>query len=218
MAATVDGKTKLVIVCNPNNPTGTYNNLDEFRAFLDALPPQVVVAVDEAYYEYVVAADYPQTLDLLADHPRLVVLRTFSKIHSLAGLRVGYGVGHPGIIGELQKTREPFNVNMIAQAAAIACLEHWDEVAGRRDRNRAELERMCRGFAELGLDVTPSQTNFVLVRCAGDAAKLVQDLLLKGVIVRPMAAWGLDGRALRISVGRPEENTRCLVALKEILT
>ena len=173
--------------------------------------------MDEAYYEYVTAEDYPQTLELLADHPGLVVLRTFSKIHSLAGLRVGYGVGHPELIGELQKTREPFNVNLIAQAAGMACLEHWDEVAGRRDRNRAELQRMSRGFAELGLDVVPSQTNFILVRCAGDAGQLTGDLLHKGVIVRPMNAWGLDTRALRISVGLPEENTRCLMALKEIL-
>ena len=217
MAGAVDAQTKLVIVCNPNNPTGTYNNSEEFRTFLAALPPQVVVAVDEAYYEYVVAEDYPQTLALLTDHPGLVVLRTFSKIHSLAGLRVGYAVGHPELIGELHKTREPFNVNLIAQAAGIACLEHWHEVAGRRDRNRAELERMSRAFAELGLEVVPSQTNFILVRCAGDAGQLTQDLLHKGVIVRPMTAWGLDARALRISVGLPEENTRCLLALKEIL-
>jgi len=217
MAAAVDSKTKLVIVCNPNNPTGTYNNLDEFRTFLAALPPRVVVAVDEAYYEYVTADDYPLTLELLRDHPALVVLRTFSKIHSLAGLRVGYGVGHPELIGELQKTREPFNVNLMAQAAGIACLDNWQEVAGRRDRNRAELERMSRGFEELGLEVVPSQTNFILVRCAGDAGQLTNDLLHKGVIVRPMNAWGLDSRALRISVGLPEENTRCLTALKEIL-
>ena len=217
MAAAVDDATKLLIVCNPNNPTGTYNNQAEFQALLDALPERVVVAVDEAYYEYVTADDYPRTLDLLPDHPRLVVLRTFSKIHSLAGLRVGYGVGHPDLVGEVQKTREPFNVNMIAQAAALACLREWHEVAGRRERNRAERERLSRGLTELGLEVVPSQTNFVLARCAGDAAQMTQDLLKLGVIVRPMNGWGLDQRALRISVGLPTENTRCLEALKEII-
>ncbi|MFO7610019.1 MAG: histidinol-phosphate transaminase [Candidatus Krumholzibacteriia bacterium] len=220
MAAAIDGTTKLVIVCAPNNPTGTYNTAAGFRAFLEAVPPRVVVAVDEAYYEYVVAADYPQTLPLLAAYPNLVVLRTFSKIHSLAGLRLGYGVGHPELIGELQKTREPFNVSTLAQAAALACLDHWDEVAGRRTRNREQLEWLDRELAALGFANVPSQTNFILTRCpAGrEAAPLVQDLLRKGVIVRPMAGpWGLDPRALRISVGLPAENRRCIEALKEIL-
>ncbi len=217
MAAAVDGTTKLMIVCAPNNPTGTYNTADEFRAFLAAVPERVVVAVDEAYYEYVTAADYPQTLPLLKEHPNLVILRTFSKIHSLAGLRVGYGVGSPEVIGEVQKTREPFNVNMISQAAAVACLDNWHEVAGRRDRNRAEREWLAGELARLGFANTPSQTNFLLTRGPGDAAALVQDLLHKGVIVRPMGPWGLDARALRISVGLPAENRRCVAALKEIL-
>jgi len=217
MAAAVDDDTKLVIVCNPNNPTGTYNTADEFAALLAAVPRQVIVAVDEAYYEYVSAADYPQTLPLFAQHPNLVVLRTFSKIHSLAGLRIGYGVGHPTLISELQKTREPFNVNLLAQAAAIACLDNWDEVAGRRDRNRNELDRLGNELTALDLEVVPSQTNFILVRSPGPAAELAQELLKLGVIVRPMAAFGMDERALRISVGLPAENERCLDALKEIL-
>ncbi|MCP4572141.1 MAG: histidinol-phosphate transaminase [bacterium] len=217
MAAAVNDKTKLVIVCNPNNPTGTYNTAEEFTALLEALPARVIVAVDEAYYEYVTASDYPQVLPLMKAHPNLVVLRTFSKIHSLAGLRVGFGVGHPALIGELHKTREPFNVNMLAQVAAMACLENWHEVAGRRDRNRAELDRLAADLAELGLDVVPSQTNFILVRSEGPAAELSQELLKLGVIVRPMAAFGMDERALRISVGTRPENERCLVALKEIL-
>lgn len=217
MADQVDDKTKLVLICNPNNPTGTYNTAEEFDAFLARIPENVIVGIDEAYYEYVVAEDYPQTLPMLADHPNLVILRTFSKIHSLAGLRVGYGVGHPGIIGELHKTREPFNVNMLSQAAAIACLENWHEVAGRARRNRDQLEWMAGQLAALGLQVVPSQTNFILVRVDGDAGKLTNDLLQKGVIVRPMHAFGLGEGALRISVGLPEENQACLDALKEIL-
>ena len=218
MAAAVDEDTKLAIVCNPNNPTGTYNTRAEFETFLAAVPPDVIVAVDEAYYEYVVADDYPQCLPLLAAHPNLVVLRTFSKIHSLAGLRVGYGVGHPDLIGELHKTREPFNVNMLSQAAAIACLEHWDEVEGRKLRNREQLEWMEKELGRLGLAVVPSQTNFVLVRCEGKAGRITKDLLHKGVIVRPMAAFGLGEGALRISIGLPAENRRCIAALEEILS
>lgn len=218
MADAVDEQTKLVIVCNPNNPTGTYNTAAEFAAFLERIPENVIVGVDEAYYEYVVADDYPQTLGLLGEHPNLVVLRTFSKIHSLAGLRVGYGVGHPDLIRELQKTREPFNVNLLSQVAAIACLENWGEVAGRALRNRQQLDWMAGELADLGFQVVPSQTNFILVRCPGDAGKLTSDLLARGVIVRPMHAFGLGEGAVRISIGLPEENQTCIQALKEILS
>ncbi len=217
MAAAVDERTKLVIVCNPNNPTGTYNDDAGFRAFLAALPPRVIVAVDEAYYEYVTAPDYPQTLPLLVAHPNLVVLRTFSKIHSLAGLRLGYAVGHPGLIGELQKTREPFNVNSLAQAAALACLRHWDRIAERAARNRERMEWLAAKLTELGLRVTPSQANFLLVRCPGKAGAITDALLRRGVIVRPMDAFGLGDGALRISVGTPAENARCVAALEGIL-
>lgn len=220
MADAVDQDTKLVIVCNPNNPTGTYNTADEFEAFYARIPEDVIVAIDEAYYEYVVAPDYPQVLPMLAERPNLMVLRTFSKIHSLAGLRLGYGVGNAALVAELQKTREPFNVNMISQAAAVACLEHWDQVAPRARRNRAELERVSAGLAELGFEVVPSQTNFVFCTLAGrKGGELAQELLQRGVIVRPMDAFGLpDGQgAVRISIGLPAENDRCLAALREIL-
>ncbi len=217
MAARVDDRTKLVIVCNPNNPTGTYNTRDEFEAFLAAVPPHVIIALDEAYYEYVIADDYPQTIGMLPAHPNLVILRTFSKIHSLAGLRVGYGVAHPDLVTELHKTREPFNVNMLSQAAAVACLDNWHEVESRRRRNREQLDWLCGQLTGLGLEVVPSQTNFVLVRCPGNAGRLTQDLLQKGVIVRPMHAFGLGEGALRISVGLPAENQRCVATLKELL-
>jgi histidinol-phosphate aminotransferase len=217
MAAAVNERTKLVIICNPNNPTGTYNSAAEMDRFLAAVPPQVIVALDEAYCEYVTAADYPATLSMLAEYPNLVLLRTFSKIHSLAGLRLGYGVGHPDFIAELQKTREPFNVNMLSQAAAIACLDNWHEVAARRDRNRRELDRVAAALCKLGLVPVPSQANFLLVRGPVNAGQVTQDLLQKGVIVRPMHAFGLGDGALRISIGLPEENDMCLAALKEIL-
>jgi histidinol-phosphate aminotransferase len=218
MAAAIDAKTKLAIVCNPNNPTGTYSTREEFETFMAAVPTDVIVAVDEAYYEYVTAEDYPQTLPMMAAHPNLVILRTFSKIHSLAGLRVGYGVGHPGLIGELHKTREPFNVNMLSQVAAIACLDNWDQVAGRARRNREQLDWTAGQLEALGLEVVPSQTNFILVRCEGKADQLTTALLHKGVIVRPMHAFGLGEGAIRISIGLPAENKQCIQALKEILT
>ncbi len=217
MAAAVDEMTKLVIVCNPNNPTGTYNTSEEFAEFLAAVPRRVIIAVDEAYFEYVVAEDYPQTLPLMNEHPNLFILRTFSKIHSLAGLRVGYGLGHPQLVAELQKTREPFNVNALAQVAALTCLRHWDQVAPRARRNRERLEWLTRELTALGLEVVPSQTNFLLVRCPGRAGEWTKALLRRGVIVRPMAAFGLGEGAMRVSVGLEEENVRCVAALKEIL-
>ena len=218
MAAHVDERTRLVIVCNPNNPTGTYNTLEEFVSFLRAVPKRVVVAVDEAYYEYVTAPDYPQTLSLREEYPNLVALRTFSKIHSLAGLRIGYRIGHADLVTELHKTREPFNVNSLSQAAALACLENWRVVPERALRNERERERLAAHLKALGFRVTPSQANFLLARCDGNAGQLTTALLHKGVIVRPMHAFGLGEGALRISVGLPEENDRCVAALREILS
>ncbi len=217
MAAAVDERTKLIIVCNPNNPTGTYNTHAEFRALLETVPERVIVAVDEAYYEYVVAPDYPQTLPMLAEHPNLLILRTFSKIHSLAGLRLGYGIGHPGLIGELHKTREPFNVNSLAQAAALACLANLEVVESRRVRNRERLEWLAARLTDLGLEVLPSQTNFLFVRYSESLGELPQRLLQKGVIVRPMSSFGVAGGAMRVSVGLETENRRCVEALEEIL-
>ncbi len=217
MAAAVNDSTKLVIICNPNNPTGTYVTSAELEKFLAEIPRHVIVAVDEAYFEYVTANDYPQTISLREAHPNLVILRTFSKIHSLAGLRLGYAVGHPDLVSELHKTREPFNVNMLSQAAAIACLDNWDEVAARRDRNRQQMTWLIAELKKLDLEAVPSQTNFILVRGKVNAGKLSDDLLQTGVIVRPMHAFGLGDGALRISIGLPEENQRCVDALKEIL-
>ena len=137
---------------------------------------------------------------------------------NLAGLRVGYAVGQPELISELHKTREPFNVNMLSQAAAMACLDNWGEVAGRARRNREQMDLVTAELENLGLEVVPSQTNFLLVRTPRDAGQMTQDLLQKGVIVRPMHAFGLGDGALRISIGLPEENRRCIEALKEIMS
>jgi histidinol-phosphate aminotransferase len=220
MADAVDSRTKLVIICNPNNPTGTYVTAQEFEDFLESLPEHVIVAVDEAYYEYVTAPDYPQTLPMLQSNPNIFILRTFSKIHSLAGLRVGYGIGHPDLVDELQKTREPFNVNSISQAGALACIRHGDAIAGRARRNLQQREWLAAELSRLGLNVVPSQTNFIFCTLPGQSGSVLSDKLLQqGIIVRPMDAFGLsDGEgAVRISVGLPQENARCVAALKEIL-
>jgi len=220
MADQVDDKTKLMIVCNPNNPTGTHVTADEFSAFMARIPERVIVAVDEAYYEYVTADDFPQTMPMRAQYPNLMILRTFSKIHSLAGLRVGYGIGHPDLVAELQKTREPFNVNMLSQAGAIACIEHWDAVAGRAQRNHDQREWMDGELKRLGLITYPSQTNFIFCTLTGSSGgELSQKIMQEGVIVRPMDAFGLpDGEgAVRISIGLPSENQRCVAALEKVL-
>jgi histidinol-phosphate aminotransferase len=157
---------------------------------------------------------------MLASRPNLMILRTFSKIHSLAGMRVGYGLGHPGLIAELQKTREPFNVGSVAQAGALACLQHLDAVADRARRNREQLEWLAGELDRLGLVVIPSQTNFIFCTLPGrSGGELAQALLREGVIVRPMDNFGLadDEGAVRISVGLPEENRRCVAALETVM-
>ncbi len=217
MADAVDEKTKLVIVCNPNNPTGTYNTTSEFKTFMDRIPENVVVLVDEAYYEYVIADDYPDVASMSSQYPNIVIARTFSKIYSLAGLRVGYAFGHANLIKELHKTREPFNVNSLAQVAAITCLKLDDEVKSRANNNKIWMDDLADELTKLGLEVTPSQTNFLLVRCPCNATELQQKLLKLGVIVRPMNAFGLGDGAIRISVGLPEENRKCIEALKQIM-
>ncbi|MBN2171864.1 MAG: histidinol-phosphate transaminase [Candidatus Krumholzibacteriota bacterium] len=217
MLARVDDRTKLVFVCNPNNPTGTYVTEAELRRFLDAVPPEVLVVVDEAYYEYVDAPDYPQTLEWLERYPNLVVLRTFSKIHSLAGLRIGYSISHPELVGLLQRVRPPFNVNSLSQAAALASLGETERVRRIAAENRLGITFLSERLATLGCRVLPSQTNFVMVFLPIDAAAAYDKLLDRGVIVRPMPSFGTDINAVRISVGLEEENQRAVAALEELL-
>ncbi|MBF0447098.1 MAG: histidinol-phosphate transaminase [Magnetococcales bacterium] len=215
MADAVDGNTKLMMICNPNNPTGTYNTKQEIVRLLDQLPNRVIVLLDEAYFEYAFAEDYPDGLKLLADYPNLLIARTFSKIHALAGLRIGYLVGHPNLIKQLQKTREPFNVNSLAQAAASAALDLPDLVRKRRQRNREQGIWMAEQLTNLGFTVVPSQTNFIFARHTTNAGEIFDRLLKAGVIIRPMSAFGLGQGAVRITIGLPEENRRCLSALQE---
>ncbi|MEZ5557139.1 MAG: histidinol-phosphate transaminase [Pseudomonadales bacterium] len=218
MLAAVTERTTLVFLANPNNPTGTWVNETALRAFLDALPARVWVVLDEAYFEYVDAPGYPDGLGLMPDYPNLIVTRTFSKIHALAALRVGYGVSAPAVADLLNRARQPFNVNSLALAAAATALEDQEFVQESRALNRAGMTTLCAGFERLGLDYIPSVGNFVTFALpeGQSAAQVYEALLRLGVIVRPVAEYGLP-RHLRVTVGLPAENTRFLDALGQVL-
>jgi histidinol-phosphate aminotransferase len=211
LAAAATEKTKLVFLANPNNPTGAYANREAFDELVRTLPAHVVLAVDEAYFEYVRAADYPPAMEWLGRRERLVVLRTFSKIYGLAALRVGYAIAAPELCDYVHRVRLPFNVSAVAQAAARAALDDGEHVERSRRLNAAELPRVAAALRELGLEVLPSQGNFLLVKC-----KVYQPLLKKGVIVRPMGGYGLP-EYVRITIGTEAENNRLLAALPEVL-
>lgn len=212
MRALVDEKTRLVFIANPNNPTGTWVTDEALRDFISSLPAHVIVVLDEAYFEYARDADAANAIDWLAEYPNLVVVRTFSKAYGLAGLRVGYSVSSAGIAELLNRIRQPFNVNSIAQAAAIAALEEQDWVSASVARNQVEIDRVRSGLEVLGIHCLPSRANFLLAHCGADAAECHDYLLHQGVIVRPVANYGLP-EYLRISIGTGAENTRLLEAL-----
>lgn len=208
--------TRLVFIANPNNPTGTWLASNALQAFIDDLPDHVVVVVDEAYFEYVGEADYPDTSGWLSRYPNLVVTRTFSKAYGLAGLRVGYAISHPGIADLLNRVRQPFNVNMAAQAAAVAALEDRQHLADCVARNAAGRVQLEAGFEKLGLACIPSVGNFVCVDTGRQAAGLFEALLHEGIIVRPVANYGMPNH-LRVTVGSKQENAACLAALDKVL-
>jgi histidinol-phosphate aminotransferase len=215
MSTAITPKTRIVFVANPNNPTGTNSSPDDLRALIRTVPANVLLVIDEAYYEYL-----KDPVDLLAlvrerTHPNLVLVRTFSKIYGLAGLRLGYAMGHPEFIAALEKIREPFNTNLVAQAAALAALDDEDHLRRTRENNWSGLATLAAGFSRLGLKFVPSAANFILVR-VGDGAKVFQQMQRLGVITRPMAGYQLP-EWLRITVGTPAENQRCLEALAQSL-
>jgi histidinol-phosphate aminotransferase len=213
MAAAVSPRTKLVFLASPNNPTGTTNAASEILAFARALPSHVILVVDEAYAEYVDEA--PDLRPLLAEGRKVVGLRTFSKIFGLASLRIGYAYGPPELMALLQRVRQPFNVNAMAQAAARASLDDGEWVEQCRAENQAGLARLAAGFAELGREFVPSEANFVLVH-VGDGAGVFAALQQRGVIVRPVAPYGLP-EWIRVTVGTPAQNERFLAELRAVL-
>jgi len=208
----VTKRTKIVFLANPHNPTGTIVSKREFEAFLDALAPEPLLVVDEAYWEFADDPEFPAGTEFLARRPRLLILRTFSKIAGLAGLRIGYAIGAPRLIRDLNRVREPFNVNRLAQAAALAALKD----AEHRERTRAIVreERLFLSgeYRRRGLRPVPTQANFFLVEVGPEAATLRDRMLKEGVLVREGSAVGFPGH-LRVSVGTREQNLRMLEAL-----
>jgi len=216
MRAAISPRTKLVFVGNPNNPTGTALPARALEAFLESVPSQVLVVLDEAYYEFLPPDVTPDALRFVRDGRLLLVLRTFSKIYGLAGLRIGYGIGPQALIALLNRAREPFNTSSLAQAAATAALGDVAHVARTRavtEGGRKFLSEACRA---LGLAVVPSVANFLLVDVGRPGPATADALLRHGVIVRPMVGYGFPTH-LRISIGTPQENERCLAALKAVL-
>ncbi|MFZ2853872.1 MAG: histidinol-phosphate transaminase [Rhodocyclaceae bacterium] len=215
MLAAICPDTRLVWIANPNNPTGTFLPCAQIRAFLQAVPQDVVVVLDEAYNEYLSPADRVETTTLLADFPNLVITRTFSKIYGLAGLRIGYALAASEVADLMNRVRQPFNCNNLALAAATAALDDHEFVAQSYALNRAGMEQLVAGFKRLGLTHIPSHGNFVAFK-AGDAATVNQKLLRQGVIVRPIAGYGMP-EWLRVTIGAEVENSRFLAALEKSL-
>lgn len=216
LAGLVDQRTKLVFIANPNNPTGTYVRKRELSAFLDRIPPHVIVVIDEAYYEYVSAGDFPDGMSALRSRPRVVVLRTFSKVFGLAALRVGYGVMDPTLARYLHAVRQPFNVSGVAQAAATAALDDADHVEQSQRLVQTELPRLASEFAKMGLEPIPSQANFICVRCPFDAAEITERIRAGGSFVRAMAGYDLP-ECFRATVGTPAQNTRLLETVRAFM-
>ncbi|HET7843445.1 MAG TPA: histidinol-phosphate transaminase [Xanthomonadales bacterium] len=212
LAAQVGPKTRIVFLANPNNPTGTWFGRGALLDFLAQVPADVLVVLDEAYHEYVDAPEIANGVELVARFPNVLVTRTFSKGHGLAGLRLGYAVGHPDVIAVVNRLRESFNANALALVAAQAALGDAAHVAQVRERTKAERERVARALTGAGLFVHPSQTNFLLVDFREPAPPIEAKLLARNVVVRPMGGYGLP-TCLRVSVGRPDENDALVEAL-----
>ncbi len=212
MKKAVTDRTKIIWLCNPNNPTGTIVTADEQAAFLESVPDDVVIVLDEAYYDYARGGDYPESLPLLKDYPNLIILRTFSKAYGLASLRVGYGMASEETVSYLNRIRPPFNVNTFAQMAASAALDDQRFVDKAVAENRKGLDMLYKAFDELRLHYVKSRANFIWVETPFPSGEMFQKLLHKGVIVRPfMGNW------LRITVGSKEQNEILAQALKEVL-
>lgn len=217
LLARIDDKTAIVFIANPNNPTGTWLEKPELLAFLKQVPAHVLIVLDEAYIEYSTDSDFPNGLDYLAEFPNLIVTRTFSKIHGLAALRVGYAVSSPAVADILNRVRQPFNVNSLALAAAEAALTDDAHIQQSCETNSAGLQQWQAACQAHGWSYIPSMGNFITVDTQRDAAPLFTALLHEGVIVRPVANYGLP-QHLRITIGTQEQNQRCIEALAKVLS
>ncbi|HID80812.1 MAG TPA: histidinol-phosphate transaminase [Chromatiales bacterium] len=216
MQALINDKTRVIFVANPNNPTGTWLRSDELENFIQGVPENIIVVIDEAYFEYVEEDEYPDSLQWVSRYPNIIVTRTFSKIYGLAGLRIGYSISSPEVADLLNRVRQPFNTNSLAQAGAVAALADNNHVLSSVKMNREGLAQLQSGFAEMGLSWIPSVANFISVNLNQPGLPVYQKLLHEGVIVRPVDNYGLPDY-LRITVGRSEQNERVIQALKKVI-
>lgn len=216
MLAKVSHKTKIIWICNPNNPTGTIVTKQELTDFMEQVPENVLVVLDEAYFEYNGSAEYPDGVQLLSQYKNIVVLRTFSKIYGLASQRIGYGVGHPEIIHYINQVREPFNTTRFAQAAAIAALEDQQFIKDCREKNEQGIAQLTEAFDQMGLSYFSTYGNFIMVDIQKPAKEAFEALLRKGIIVRGGHALGFP-TSLRVTVGSKEQNDKFIAALRDVL-
>lgn len=217
IAHAVTQRTKVIYLGNPNNPTGTMFTARELDGFLGALPPRVLVVLDEAYYEYVQRPDYSHSVDEVRAGRNIFVLRTFSKVHGLAGIRLGYGMGHPELIEGLNRIRSPFNASSVAQVAGLAALDDREHVARSVESNTREMKFVTEELTLLGIRYTPSVGNFLLMDTGRDCEEDFVRLLHEGIIVRPMKLYGFP-TSLRATVGTHEDNEHFLEALRRVMT
>ncbi|WHX47363.1 histidinol-phosphate transaminase [Paenibacillus woosongensis] len=215
MLAKVGEKTKIVWICNPNNPTGTIVTDDALRSFLDRVPAHVLVVLDEAYAEYVTDASYTDGISLLGKYSNVIVLRTFSKIYGLASLRIGYGVGQPEVIQLINRVREPFNTSRFGQAAAKASIADLDFVKECRDKNAEGIRYLSAEFDRLGLAYFPAHGNFMLVQVNRPGGEVFQELMKLGIIIR--SGFGKYPDYIRVTVGTKEQNVKFIAALEQVL-
>ena len=217
MAGKITKNTRLIFIANPNNPTGTIAGIELFEQFLSLVPEDVIVVLDEAYQEYVTDKNYPNSIQYLSSMNNLIILRTFSKIYGLAGLRIGYGVANQEIIEVLNKIRQPFNVNSLAQVAALASLSDEAHVKKSLENNEEGKNFLYSGFERLGLSYVPTSANFILVNCDQDCSILSRKLLKLGIIVRPMKGYYFPN-SVRVTIGLPKENKKFIKALEKVLS
>jgi histidinol-phosphate aminotransferase len=211
VARAITARTRYIVIANPNNPTGTLFTADEFESFLRRVPEDVLVVLDEAYCDYVSHPNYSRSIELVRSGANLLVLRTFSKVHGLAGMRIGYGIGPAAMVVELNKVRTPFNTSGVAQAAALAALGDVEHIQRSVESNRAGMAQLSRGLDRLTATWIPSFGNFIYIEAGPHAAKIAAEMEKLGVIVRPLGWMGLP-EGLRVTVGTAEENEKFLAA------
>jgi len=217
IAKEITPKTGVIYLANPNNPTGTAFGVGEFAEFLASVPEGVLVVLDEAYIHYAPSLNRRKSEEIFRAHKNLLILRTFSKVYGLAGMRIGFALGQPELLAAMNKLRTPFNTSGVAQAAALAALDDREHVTRCIETNARERKRLSEGFSKLGLRPVPSETNFIFMEVGPEAKKMCHELLYLGIIVRPLGWMGFP-EAIRVSVGTTEENEKCLAAMAQVWT